>query len=575
MSKQTKEPMVLTAPTPLDDGGRKYNVLYLVLGGIGAIFGNQGGGLQGILILGGLGIMIAYTIKSLIISSKWKALRYIKFSIKQKLNYDELIKRLFPILSPLGMTLEKDTAGNISVVYRNTFYDIKYNEDQTFTIWWRKSLMRALIPKGALSYYPDTVKAMGIIGYYVQQICSANVENINNVNVLPNSVNVGIQDNGTYCEDGGRKSSRKLKKILLGVGALVVALVVGIALGSSQESEEKVIVPESESTEELLENESNVEGLKTSKSQLDVIGAITNIGTVDPKFELSNNQTEFIQSHLDLFPASYENLDELSQYIDTTLDYSHMIKNPKDVSGRFAFMEQLTVEQIWEENFGEGDSPYDYITCLNSYDVNGNCYYIYYIGKPTQIVEGDFARVVAMPVEYSSYKNLEGTDVLTLVMVASLVENQETSEITGGYFSDKYQTQASVEIPAGEYMENEPVSNEVPAGNYGSDPSAYAGRYEGAGYTIEFSVGSDIDTDEVGDVCVYYGGNCESEHIPVYTCTSAGDWSISNYDAVYEIREEGNPMYMMFYEANGTVYMDYSSPNRNAGVLELVQRYIS
>lgn len=102
MSKQTKEPMVLTAPTPLDDGGRKYNVLYLVLGGIGAIFGNQGGGLQGILILGGLGIMIAYTIKSLIISSKWKALRYIKFSIKQKLNYDELIKRLFPILSPLG-----------------------------------------------------------------------------------------------------------------------------------------------------------------------------------------------------------------------------------------------------------------------------------------------------------------------------------------------------------------------------------------------------------------------------------------------------------------------------------------
>ena len=133
-------------------------------------------------------------------------------------------------------------------------------------------------------------------------------------------------------------------------------------MGSSQESEEKVIVPESESTEELLENESNVEGLKTSKSQLDVIGAITNIGTVDPKFELSNNQTEFIQSHLDLFPASYENLDELSQYIDTTLDYSHMIKNPKDVSGRFAFMEQLTVEQIWEENFGEGDSPYDYIT---------------------------------------------------------------------------------------------------------------------------------------------------------------------------------------------------------------------
>ena len=177
----------------------------MVLGGIGAIVGNQGGGLCGILILGGLGIMIAYTIKSVIISSKWETLRYIKFSIKQKLNYDELIKHLFPILSPLGMTLEKDKTGNISVVYKNTFYDIKYNEDQTFTIWWRKSLMRALIPKGALSYYPDTVKAMGIIGYYVQQICGANAENINNVNALPNSVNGGIQDNGKYCTECGTR----------------------------------------------------------------------------------------------------------------------------------------------------------------------------------------------------------------------------------------------------------------------------------------------------------------------------------------------------------------------------------
>ena len=376
-------------------------------------------------------------------------------------------------------------------------------------------------------------------------------------------------------KDEEKKSLGKLKKILLGIGAVVVMVVIVIALSFPQESEETVKVPEAESAEEQLNSEKNADGLKTSKSQLDIIGTITNIGTVDPKFELSSNQTEFIQSHLELFPASNDCLDELSQYIDTTLDYSHMIKNPKDISGRFAFMEQLTVQQIWEENFGEGDSPYDYVTCLNSYDVNGNCYYIYYIGKQTQIVEGDFARVVAMPVAYSSYKNLEGTDVLTLVMVASVIENQGISEITGGYFSGKYQTQTAATVPAEEYTENAPVSNEVPAGNYGSDPSAYAGRYEGAGYTIEFSVGSDIDTDEVGDVCVYYGGNCESEHIPVYTCTSAGDWSISNYDAVYEIREEGNPMYMMFYEANGTVYMDYSSPNRNAGVLELVQRYIS
>ena len=82
-----------------------------------------------------------------------------------------------------------------------------------------------------------------------------------------------------------------------------------------------------------------------------MIGAITNIGTVDPKFELSNNQNRVYSIAFGPLPASYENLDELSQYIDTTLDYSHMIKIPKDVSGRFAFMEQLTVERDMGRKF--------------------------------------------------------------------------------------------------------------------------------------------------------------------------------------------------------------------------------
>ena len=85
--------------------------------------------------------------------------------------------------------------------------------------------------------------------------------------------------------------------------------------------------------------------------------------------------------------------------------------------------------------------------------------------------------------------------------------------------------QASVEIPAGEYMEETSLyPTKYLAGKLWFDPSAYAGRYEGAGYTIEFSVGSDIDTDEVGDVCVSIMEVIVSQSIiPVYTCTSAGD----------------------------------------------------
>lgn len=384
-----------------------------------------------------------------------------------------------------------------------------------------------------------------------------------------------ISESGNKIQD--KKKPSIIKRILIGVGIVFIALIV---IG--------IFLPEDENgidSENVVETEAGAEGETTKsesilndnlKSDLDVSETLKNLGeSGEPSFTVSDAQADFINSHINLFPADSSDFEEVSNYIDDTLDYAHMVKNPENYIGKFAFVDGLRVIQVAEEKFDYGSSQYNYVTGMLLEDDSENIYVVYYVGKSIELVQGDYARIIAMPIAYSSYKNLEDNSVLSLIMVASVAENQETSEITGGYFSDKYQVQAEAAVPTEEYMENAPVSNEVPAGNYGSDPSAYAGRYEGAGYTIEFSVGSDIDTDEVGDVCVYYGGNCESEHIPVYTCTSAGDWSISNYDAVYEIREEGNPMYMMFYEANGTVYMDYSSPNRNAGVLELVQRYIS
>ena len=56
----------------------------------------------------------------------------------------------------------------------------------------------------------------------------------------------------------------------------------------------------------------------------------------------------------------------------------------------------------------------------------------------------------------------------------------------------------------------------IPQIQSGNGNSAYqynyeqlAGKYQGGAYTIEFSVGSDVDTDEIGDVCVYYQNRCE------------------------------------------------------------------
>lgn len=111
--------------------------------------------------------------------------------------------------------------------------------------------------------------------------------------------------------------------------------------------------------------------------------------------------------------------------------------------------------------------------------------------------------------------------------------------------------------------------------SYGYEALDFAGRYEGSGYTIEFSAGTDVYSDEIGDVSIYYGNTCEGENLPVYLCTSAGDWNISDYEAVYEIRGNGDVEYMMFYRKDGTIYMDYNSPFRNNGILELKEHYES
>mgnify|MGYP000619231380 CR=1 FL=1 len=203
MSRKNEGPIVLNSPVPLDDGGRKYNILYVVLGGGAAIFGS-GNGWFGAVFLGLLGIMIAYTIKSVIVDLKWKNLRKLKFAVNYKLEYDELIKRLFPTLSPLNMRLEKHKDGYMTVTYKNIFYDVIYNDDQTFIIWWRKSLIRAFIPKGAISYYPDAVKAMGIIGYYVQQVCVPSEKDVVKTAVLENAED-RAQTGEKYCTECGTK----------------------------------------------------------------------------------------------------------------------------------------------------------------------------------------------------------------------------------------------------------------------------------------------------------------------------------------------------------------------------------
>lgn len=167
-----KDALKLNSPAPISDGGRSYNKIYLILALILGIGGTATGGIAGTVVGAIFGLMVGFCIKESILDLKLTKLRKQPFAIDYKIPYDELIQRLIPVLTPLNMTIEKDKKGNLVITYKKMIYDVSYREDNTFTIWWRKSPMRALFSiRTKISYYRQVVVAMGIIGYHIQQIC--------------------------------------------------------------------------------------------------------------------------------------------------------------------------------------------------------------------------------------------------------------------------------------------------------------------------------------------------------------------------------------------------------------------
>ena len=172
-------PLVLTSPEPIHDGGRKYNWIYLVCAGL---FIWMGANLAGVFLGTLIGLCVGWLVKNKILDISSLQLRFIEFEVKNKIPYPALIAELIPRLTPLGMTIEKsDKQNGYSVIsYQKMIYDISYSDEgNTFTIWWRKNIARALFTVDSIKNYRKIAVAMGIIGYYVQQSCNSEI-------VLPN-----------------------------------------------------------------------------------------------------------------------------------------------------------------------------------------------------------------------------------------------------------------------------------------------------------------------------------------------------------------------------------------------------
>lgn len=169
----------LDSAAPLDDGGRKYNKIYvmsaIVVGIIGIITGD------GVILSVLAGIAMGWFIKMLILAYKGRNLRNLKFDLDYPISTNKLVAQLVSVLTPLGMVVEVNVDGSPVVTYKGKIYDIILNEEQTFQIWWRKSMASAMFSlEGEISRYRKIVVAMGIIAYQVQQIAKQELNELDN-----------------------------------------------------------------------------------------------------------------------------------------------------------------------------------------------------------------------------------------------------------------------------------------------------------------------------------------------------------------------------------------------------------
>lgn len=169
------QPMVLTSPEPINDGGRKYNWIYLVSAGVIGVGLFTESGFTGLWWGSLLGLCVGWLIKNKTLDIISHNLRNIEFQVKNKMPYDQLIAGLIPVLTPLGMTIEKssDKGGAPVILYQGIIYDVTYDENKnTFTIWWRLNVARAFFLVDSIKKYRKIVIAMGMIGYHVQTLCN-------------------------------------------------------------------------------------------------------------------------------------------------------------------------------------------------------------------------------------------------------------------------------------------------------------------------------------------------------------------------------------------------------------------
>lgn len=123
-----------------------------------------------LILVGVAGLGIVYCIDKDMTSRKMQRLRAFKFKFAEGISDEQLFQKMQSVfITKYNMLVEKREDGVLMLTYDGYTYDVILNEDNTFIIWWRMELNKALFSNNNYKSYRKILAAMGIIAFEIQQ----------------------------------------------------------------------------------------------------------------------------------------------------------------------------------------------------------------------------------------------------------------------------------------------------------------------------------------------------------------------------------------------------------------------
>lgn len=121
--------------------------------------------------VGIVGLILVFIIDHFKMSFHKSNMRTMKFKFTAGINADEIYKRLQPeLVKKYGDKFEFDrNEETISIKYNGIIYDINLNEDNTFSLWWRKSIAGALFSWNEWKEYKKIRTGTALVAYELQK----------------------------------------------------------------------------------------------------------------------------------------------------------------------------------------------------------------------------------------------------------------------------------------------------------------------------------------------------------------------------------------------------------------------